>query len=433
MLFLCLLGLQADPPAAQAPPAVVETPLTAPLKGSLTLRYRFRQTQDVEDNDLYQFLQLRWGDPEADVASASLSVRFAEDMDRPRTGGYHPFDSLDDTYSSSGTGRLYTAYVDLHPEGWDLRFRGGRQVLDELPEALPLDGGLVRLTAPLELAVFAGVPVNLFESSPEGDLSYGGWAAAAPWMRGRIRADYLHLEDENVFGAFDDDLIGASFEQGAGGFLFSARHTWLEREGREAVGRLSGSFPEAGFALDLRARFAYERQQALSYALDPYATFMFEVEPYLELTARASQAVGTHLALDAAVTDRRLTRDGEEGAYNHEFIRWTLAPRLDGWPWDALSLAASFDYWDSTADDFGTAGGDARLRLHPRVELGAGTSYALYVVDVLTGEERERVRAFYGSLRWTLEYGARLTIRFAHEENDLGNWRSLEVGIHHDF
>jgi hypothetical protein len=439
MLKLCLLlaGLQADPqeqaPPPQAAPAV-ETPFLPSLHGSLALRYRSRATDGVRDNDLYQYLQLRWADPGKDVVSASLSARFAQDLDRPEEG-YHPFASLDATYEHSYTARLYTAYVDLRPEGWNLLFRGGRQVLDEIPEMIPIDGGLLRTSAidVLDLAVFAGVPVNLFESSPHGDLAYGGWAGATPWARGRVRVEYVHVDDENVFGAFDDDLVGASFEQAVGAFLIAARHTWLEGDGREAWLRGSGAFQEIGLAVDLRGRFAYDRQPAQAYPLDPYATFLFDVQPHMDLSARVSQAIGRHVSLDAGVQDRRFIRDGEEGTYNHEFTRWTLAPRLDAWPWEFLSLSGSFDYWNSTADDFWTAGGDATVRAHPRVALGIGTTYALYVIDTLSGDERDHVRAYYGTVRWTLADGSRVDLRYTYEENDLGNWSVLDVGVRHDF
>lgn len=436
MLELCLLlaGLQAEaqegPPAAQT----VETPFLPSLHGTLALRYRFRTTDGIRDNDLYQVLQLRWSDPEKDVVGASLSVRFAQDLDRPEEGP-HPFASLDSTYKHSCTARLDTATVDVRPEGWNLLVRGGRQVLDELPEMLPFDGGLLRTSAidVLDLAVFAGVPANLFESSPDGDLAYGGWAGARPWAGGLIRAEYLHVEDENVFGNFDDDLAGVAVEQGLGGFLLAARHTWLEGDGREAWLRASGAFQEIGLAVDLRGRFAYDRQPAQAYPLDPYAAFLFDVQPHLDLAARLSQAFGRYLALDAGVQDRRFIRDGEEGAYNHAFTRWTLAPRLDAWPWEFLSLSGSFDYWDSTADDFWTAGGDAAVRAHPRVALGIGTTYSLYVIDALSGDERDHVRAYYGTVRWTWADGSRLDLRYAVEENDVGHWSVLDVGVRRDF
>jgi hypothetical protein len=131
--------------------------------------------------------------------------------------------------------------------------------------------------------------------------------------------------------------------------------------------------------------------------------------------------------------DRRLVRDGEEGPYNHEFTRLGAAPRLDGWPWSGLSVAAPVDWWDSTKDDFWTAGVDVALRVHAAVTLGGGSAYALYVVDALTGEERERVRSFYASARWKLTGATTLNLRFSVEENDVETYRAFEAGVTHAF
>jgi hypothetical protein len=421
-ILLALLLQEAPPPP---PPDPSSSAWTSWVRGSLHARYRHRWTGDDDDSDLYQFLQLSAGDPLKDPVSAAFSARFAEDLDRENG----PFASLDDTYDHHATARVYTAYVDVRHDA--LRVRAGRQFLDELPEMLPLDGlRVLAATEEVEFALFAGLPVNLFESSTDGDLAYGGWAAVRPWARARLRAEYLHLDDENLFGDFDDDLIGATLEQGWGPLLFSGRHTWLEDKGREAVAFLSGALPELGFLFDLRVRYAYERQQALSYALDPFATFMMAVEPHVDVSARVSQALGHGLAVDASVVERRFVRDGDETTYNHEFTRWSLAPRLD---LEAVTLVAVADYWNSTADDFWTAGGEIAWRVEPGVVLSAGTSYALYTIDLLSGEERERVRTYSTSLRWAWTAATRFDLRFTIEENDFGTWRALDVGVRHAF
>lgn len=439
MLGLILLSLcsQAEAPQAVGEPAPGrETGVLSSFHGSLGFRYRHRRVDEAEDTDLYQYLSLNVGDPEKDLFSAAGSARFAEDLDRAQdVDGYYPFDSLDGTYGHSSTARLYTAYVDVNRPVPGVRLRGGRQVLDEIPESIPMDGGLARVEAfgTVELAGFAGLPVNLFESSPEGDLLYGGWVGWRPWTRGRFRAEYLHLEEENLFGIFDDDLVGLGFEQGLGVLFLSARHTLLEDRNRDTRARLSGSFAEAGLVVDLQATYLYEPQNELSYPIDPFTTIVFDLEPYLLMAGRVSQALGAHLAVDLSASDRRLVRGGAEGPYNHEFTRWTVAPRLDGWPWPALSLSGSFDRWESTGDDFWTAGGDLALRLHRAFQAGAGSGYALYTIDAFTGEEKERVRTAYGSLRWTIDPATVLDLRFSVEENDFGTWRSFEAGVRHAF
>jgi hypothetical protein len=390
---------------------------------------------DDDDHDLYEVLSLSYGSSEKDAVSGSLSARFAEDLDGDRKNeGYAPFDSSDDAYRRSSTARLFTAYVDVHP-GAGFRLRGGRQVLDELPESIPMDGGLARqaIGESITVAAFGGRPVNLFESSPSGDAMYGGWIEAAPWKRGLLKADYLHLEDENAFGLFDDDLIGVSFEQGSGPLVFSTRHTLLEGESRETLVRLSGLFPEDGFRLDARVSVLYERQQALSYPLDPYSIILLELEPYVQGTLSLSKSFGDAFGIDASATSRELARDEDEGAYNREFLRVNVTPRLHGWPLDGVSLTAAADYWRSTADDFWTLGGELAWSVHPKLTLTAGSSYALYTIDAFTGEERERVRSFSAAARWKVHAAMTLDVRFGVDDSELDRFRVLEVGVRHAF
>jgi hypothetical protein len=407
----------------------------SPLHGSLQARYRARWVSRDDDHDLYEVLSLSYGSAEQDVVSGSLSVRFAEDLDGDRrTAGYSPFDSADDTYRHASTARLFTACLDVHP-GAGFRLRGGRQALDGIPEAVPMDGGLARqaIGESITVAAFGGLPVNLFESSTEGDAMYGGWIEAAPWKRGLLKADYLHLEDENAFGLFDDDLIGISFEQGSGPLVFSARHTLLEGESRETLVRLSGLFPEDGFRLDARVSVLYERQQALSYPLDPYSILLLELEPYVQGSLTLSKSFGDAFGIDASATSRELAKDDDEGSYNREFLRVNVTPRLQDWPFAGLSLSAAGDYWRSTADDFWTLGGELAWSVHPKLTLTAGSSYALYTIDAFTGEERERVRSFSATARWKVHASMVLDVRFSVDDSELDRFRVLDVGVRHAF
>jgi hypothetical protein len=434
--FALLLSFQAEAAPQERVERPAEPSFLRAIHGTVGFRYRHRRVDEAEDTDLYQYLNLGIGDPEKDLWSASASARFAQDLEGPQdVDGYYPFDSLDDTYHHSATTRLYTAYLDLNGALPGVRLRGGRQFIEEVPEFVPIDGGLARLGLfeTVDVGLYAGLPVNLFESSPEGDLAYGGWIGWRAWSRGRFRADYLHVDDENLFGIFEDDLVGLGFEQGLGPWFFTIRHTLLEDENRETRGRLSGSFADVGLVLDLQAAYLYEPQSELSYPVDPFTAILYDLEPYLLLGGRLSQALGPHFSIDLSGAERRLVRDGVEGPYNHEYARWTVAPRLDGWPWEALSVSGSFDRWDSDADDFWTAGGDLGVRVHAAWRLGLGSGYALYSIDAFTGEERERVRTFYASLRWTIDRATVLDARFAVEENELGTYRSIDVGVRRAF
>jgi hypothetical protein len=431
--LLLLLGQESPDSAAPGP---ARTSWTDALHGSVSAKHRSRWSQHDSDADLIEVLALDYGDPASDAVTASLTARFAEDLDGERTvDGFFAFDSSDDTRRRGSAARLYSAYVDFRRLQEPLRVRLGRQAFEELPEALPVDGAslLYEIERGVRVLGFVGKPVNLFESSPAGDAAAGGWIEAVPWERGRARLEYLHLKDETRFGRFKDDLLGLTLEQGHGAWSAALRWTALESENRDATARLTGSFPGAGLAVQAHGTWLFERQHAHAYAIDPYALFLPEQEPYALGTLRVSKSLGERFGIDASVSARELVRGGREGDYNHEFVRWTLSPRADGWPAAAVSLSVAADVWRSTGDEVWTLGGDASWRPHPRLTLAAGTAFALWTLDELTGEERERVRSVYATLRWRTPSTAVLDARVMVERTDLDSFTTVEVGVRHAF
>ncbi len=437
LVLLLLTQEPPGPPAQESPKSTIHSMLD-PLTGTIRVKYRYRATSDDSDSDLYEVLSLAYGNPEKDPVTAVLTARLAEDLDGNRNvQGFYPFTSSDDRYSKWATERLYTAYLDFRPRESGVLIRAGRQTLDEFPEAVPMDGARVRVAAgsQVALAAFGGIPVNLFESSPSGDAMYG---ASAEWMpipdgRGRYRVEYLHLRDENILGLHRDDLLGFAMDEGAGDFNVHARYTLLEGESRDLVARLSGAVPDAEFLFQLQGTYVFHRIEALSYAIDPYATFMMDLQPYLDVQVRASKGFGTAFTLDALFTSRQFVRNGVETTYNHEFKRVELAPLLRNWPLEDVSLRVSWDYWNSSEDDFWTLSGDITWSLHRDIVLFLGSSYALYSVDAFTGEEHDRVRTYSAALTWKVSKTSSIDARFTYEVNAADNFRILEIGFRHAF
>jgi hypothetical protein len=439
-VFLLLFCAQENPGAAviQDPPAKEASAPSTPVTGSIRVRYRYRATSTESDSDLYEVVNLLYGNPDRDVVSAGVSLRLAEDTDGNRNvQGYYVFTSLDDKYSSWATSRLYTAYLDYRPEEGRLLLRGGRQILDEFPEAVPMDGALARyrLSPQVTVSAFGGLPVNPYESSPQGDAMYG---ASADWTpdpnsRARYRVEYLHIRDDNTYGLHRDDLLGLSLEEGSGPFSVYARYTMLEWESRDLVGRVTAAIPDAQFLFQAQGTYVFHQIQALSYPIDPYASFLMELEPYVDLTLRASKGFGDAVSLDASFTSRQLVHDAVESTYNHDFKRVEVAPSLRNWPLDGLTMRVAADFWSSTGDDFWTLGGDVSLQLHRDITFSAGTSYALYTVDAFTGEEHDRVRLFTFSLKWQTDKASCIELRYTIEANDLSTFHILEGGFRHAF
>lgn len=434
MPLVLFLASQENLPAP-APPPQEQGSFLDPLHGTWRVKYRYRATSRESDSDLYEVLNLTYGDLEKDSLIAALSIRLSEDLDGNRNiNGFHPFTSLDDARRTFATQRLYTAHVDWRTAERGFLLRGGRQILDEYPEAVPMDGALARVELHARVAVtaFGGVPVNLFEPSPSGDAMYG---ASVEWVpdaarRARYRVDYLHLRDENVFGLHKDDLVGVSVDDTLGPFAAHARYTLLEGESRDLAARLTTLVPDAEFLFQLQGTYVFHRIDVLSYALDRYASFLMELQPYFDVSLRASKAFGGVVSLDAVFTSRQFVRNGVETDYNHEFKRVELSPQVR---LDDASLRVSADFWSSSGNDFWTVSGDASWSLHRDVVLSAGSSYALYSVDAFTGEERNRVRTFFAGLKLTVSRGSAIDARFSLEDSDAGTFRVLEFGFRHAF
>src|SRR6185503_15709169 len=115
----------------------------------------------------------------------------------------------------------------------------------------------------------------------------------------------------------------------------------------DLVARLTGSVPDAEFLFQLQGTYVFHRIEALSYAIDPYATFLMDLQPYVDLSLRASKAFGSLVSLDAMFQSRQLVRNGVETTYNHEFKRIEIAPLFHNWPIEDVSLRLSADFWNS--------------------------------------------------------------------------------------
>ena len=435
--ILLILQQEEKPPAP--PPVVMDSipvPFIEQVHGRIRLLNRARWTSDDSDSDLFTSVAVWAGDREKDMFSGSATGRLNQDWDGDRhSNGAASFDSLSDSYKKATTGQVYTAYLDVTNPWPGVRARAGRPILEELPEAIPRDGARAsyEATPEITIAAFGGQPVNYFESSTQGDWMFGGWIEGRPWSRGRARLEYLHLEDEHTFGLFKDDLIGLSVEHGEGPWILNGRMTILESEARDILVRGSGGEPDAGFTLDARLYYLFEQQQALSYALDGYVVFLVPIEPYYQLTVSASQDLGENFGVDAALSIRQLENESDEADYNHEFSRWSFTGRAKDWPSQGWSLNVTGDFWVASGDDFWTLSGGVAWDINEDVKVDLSSAYSLYMVDAITGEERDRVRLGSLGVRWRLKEGVFADGRFTAEDSEIDDFRTIDVGVRYAF
>lgn len=432
-----------NPELAQPTPGDERTePRTAPasestsslVHGSLTMRYRGRFTGDDQDQELRTLLALDLADPKAPWITGHLLARADLDLDGLDEGPV--FQDLSDTYDGSLVTKLYLAYADLAlgptPEEGPGTLRIGRQSDPRLPEVLRLDG-VSYLTRPMgeraiEVGVYGGVPVHLYESSSEGDRAYGTFVEGKPWSGARARADWMHLEDEQLLGSERDDLLAFGLWQTlARRWRLEGGFSRLENEPRDLRLRAFYQDPES----ETVARVGYyelqSTQSVRAQELDPFYDSLLELFPYRQLTLNASRALGEHVKADAGYDVRRVSDSGDVGDFNRDWQRLygTLTLREPGV--EGLSLSLTADRWNDEQRDIGSLGADLSLE-RDEWSASVGSYYSLYKYELLELDERENVRTWY--LRTTRKLSARLRLElgYEYEDDDLDTYHTLRGG-----
>lgn len=197
-----------------------------PIDGYIKVKYRIRWTDDFSpfssdntDQDIYEYLNIDFGDESRNRVTAHLYGRATQDLDGARdVKGFYIFDSITDTYKSSLNLRLYHAYIDINSFWIFSKMRVGRQYLYDTPEILYIDGGLVETKSiekagNLTFGIYGGLPTHLFESSVEGDVIFGLYSTWQFLPSNKMRVDWTYIRDVNFLGLNNNNLFGISFWQ----------------------------------------------------------------------------------------------------------------------------------------------------------------------------------------------------------------------------
>jgi hypothetical protein len=399
------------------------------ITGQLLTRYRGRFTGDESDHDLYETVDLALTDPGGRWTGAVLA-RAAWDLDG-REDGQDDFFSLQDTYDHSFETQLLHAYVDVNTGPLSL-LRLGRQELYETPVTVLLDGVRAE-TEPwgsrrAMLGVYGGQGEHPYESSSEGDLTYGAFGSLSVWSGAELRADWMRLEDARLGVDHENDLFGLVLSQDIVGenraTRFDARFTTLENDGRDV--RLTGSHVDsrANFTLQGSLYKLLQTQTQLAAPLDPFSDTLFELFPYYQLGLSASKDWSA-FSLLSGLDVRRVEEDSDVGEFNRDFERYYLTGTLP----DALPVTVSMtgELWHATDTDFETWGASLARAFDRNWDATLGSYYALYEYDLMSGEERDHVRTTYLDLRWKTGPGRRWGLRYEFERNDIDDYHDVRV------
>lgn len=425
---------QPPTPPRSRPPARLPSVAGWVPHGSLSMRYRGRATGDDDDHELRGLLTLDLVNPDAPRASAHVVARGDLDLDGFEKNSV--FEDLSDTYDTSLVGKLYLAYADVvlgdldRPLG---TLRAGRQSDARLPEVLRIDGGAFtsrRLGAKeVELGLYGGLPVHLYDDSRDGDVAYGSWLEARPWKGARARLDWMHVEDERVLGAAKDDLWALGLWQELSRcWRVEGQHTRIEGAARDVTARATFQHPGSETVARLSYFELLEPQRFRPLELDPFYEILLDHQPYRQATASVSRGLGEHLLVDLGYDLRRVSQDADQGEFNRDWERaWGTATLRDLLA-QGLSLALTAERWDDDERDIGSLGADLSYR-EDGWSGSLGTYWSLYKYELLELEEREEVRTWYLRGTHKLSPHLRLELGYELEDDDLEVYHTVRGGL----
>jgi hypothetical protein len=402
------------------------------VHGYIATRYRGRTSGGDDDHDLDTVVGLDFGDANKDRISGHVMARAGADLDG--SSASDPFFSLDDTFDGRVTARLYYAWADIRPERSFLeRWRIGRQLDYLTPEFAWFDGVSVqtreRGKAQMQMGLYGGIPVHLFESSSSGDALAGAFAQGRPWKNGRVRADWMHLVDETRLAEHDNDLLSLGlWQQVRPELRMEAKYTHLEDEPRDA--RVQAQWFDAHRELTLFVSH-YEllrTQKSLALEVDPFFNTLLEQFPYRQTRLLASKTLNESLQLQGGLDVRRVSDDSDVGQFNRDFERTFLTATASDLLPKSVTLSVTGEVWNSPDSDIQTWGADLSRKFAPSLDASVGSYYALFKYDLFSIEERNDVRTYYLFLRWKRTAASAFDLRYEFEDSDFGDFHTLRLG-----
>jgi len=418
--------------AGVRPEAGAGDPSGVEVDGVLLSRYRARFAGGEHDHDLDEVLDVSLAD-EGGRWRGRLSAQATLDLDGRSDGSDTTFFSLRDTYDHALTARVLFGWVDvLGIERIEL-LRVGRQVVHEAPVAATFDG--LRFESermgPLRsrFGVYGGLGEHPYESSSDGDLVAGVFGEVSPWQGAALRADWMHLEDDTVFGDASNDLFGLAWwqdlatEDADATTRLETRATVLDGEARDLAVTASRVDAPADLLVQARLYRLLEAQNQLSAPLDPFSPTLFELSPYRQLGLLASKSWDWG-GLQGGADVRRVVDPADVGEYNRDFERAFLTATVT----DALPVvvAVTGERW-SGEDEIETWGIDLRRTFDPELDVAVGSYYSLFKYDLFSDVERDHVRTYYVDLRARRARARTWSVRYELEQNDFDRFHTLRI------
>lgn len=402
------------------------------MRGLLQTRYWARWTSDDSDHDLYATLTLDIGNAEEHKVTGRFMGRIVGDLDGSEPDG-SPFYSVNDVGEGAVSGYVYDAYVDVHRVDVLSRLRIGRQTIWDTPELAFLDGVSAETeefgAMEAQFGAYAGISTHLYESSHSGDWMLGAYAQGRPWAGGRLRLDWMHLEDETLVSEHQDDLYAARYWQKVARKVdLEAGYSRIESRDRDVRGRVAFNEPAADLMVQATYYQLLRTQKDLVIELDPYYETLREYYPFWQVGGMVAKGLGEHLDLQVGVDVRRVRDESDIGTNNRDYERYYGTGTLQDIGTEGLYLSVTADYWQSEDEDIETLSGDLGYRLDAKWDASVGTYYSLYKYDLFTADERDHVRTYFAKVRHKASADLTLDLWYELEDDDFDTYHTLRLG-----
>jgi hypothetical protein len=425
-------AVQAPNGTGEPAPSAASEPLA--IHGSINTRYRGRWTDGDQDHDVYTVATLSVGDPLRDSWTGYVQAELAADLDGKSTaGGQSQFFSLQDTYEGALVPRLFSAYAEYHRASAFDDIRIGRQFLYDTPAVAWFDGAYAH-TRPvtgdkLQFGAFAGVPVHEYESSRAGDFIGGSFAEMKPWQGAHARFDWMHLEDQTMFGDHSNDLMRLSVGQSFGENLrLDVDATRLDDANRDYTVKTDWVLPDAGITLQATFYQLLEEQKSLSLEIDPFYTTLLTQFPYYEGRLLATKDFGERFSLQGGADFRRMEHEGDIGEFNRDFDHGYLTAVFKDVLASELDLSLTGDLWYGGGSDITTWGADLSRKIGSHWTAGVGSYFSMFKYDLFASTERDDVRTYYAGARWK-NGSLAWDVRYEYEDaQHTGTFNTLRMG-----
>lgn len=402
-----------------------------PVHGSVSTRYRSRHSGSETDQDLGVSTSIDAGDRERHAVTAHFAGRGFLDLDGIQQDS--SLNGLDETFDESLGGYVYAAHADLHRvPGLDLA-RVGRQSIVDAPQWIDVDGAAAETKRHGSMRVFGsafvGAPVRYWDGTTHGDRAYGTAVGLQPWQGGRIRLDWMHVDDDLYAVDGSDDLVSMqAWHSVSDSANVYAKHTWLDGDPRDFVLRGNGYFESLGLDGSLTYRELLTTQTAQTTDFDPYSPMFVTYAPYRQLEALLAKQFGERWSLTGGCDARQLRDEGDESQFNREYSRLYFGPAVEKLFDEDLTLSAQAEFWDATDGEYSTISGDLRWRASKQTTATLGTSYARFAYDAFAGEERDNARTWYLRVQHRPRPSLRVEGSLAHESNDIDSYVHFRIG-----